>query len=158
MMRSVIAAILLTCCASAQQPAPPPALRGAWAATAGPKQVYRGSWSAQVLTQTANRAQGSWALLNATNQIVLEGTWSAGKSARGWDGTWSARVVTRQSGSGRAASGRSGQAFSGTWQAAAADSKNKTLADMLQSTLEKQVSGSWQSGRQSGNWSLRGSR
>jgi hypothetical protein len=152
----VIAALLLACCASAQQPAP--ALRGSWTATVGAKQVYRGSWSAQVLIETANRAQGAWALLNATHQIVLEGTWSAEKSARGWNGTWSARVVTRQSGSGRAASGQSGQLLSGTWQTAAADSKNKTLADMLQSTIERQVSGSWQGGRRNGSWSLLGSR
>jgi hypothetical protein len=38
-----------------------------------------------------------------------------------------------------------------------ADLSGKTLEDMLKQTLEKQVAGSWRSGRYQGNWWLKGS-
>jgi len=135
-----------------QQPAP--VLRGTWTATVGPTQIYYGSWSGQLRPGSLDSAQGSWVIVNASNQIVLEGTWSAERSVRGWEGTWSARPVKRAS-SGQASPGR---ALSGTWQAAVKDFEGKTLADMLQRTFEEQVSGSWRSGRLAGSWSLRGSR
>jgi len=137
---TLVVTILLACCAAAQQA--PPVLRGSWVATAGPKQVFRGRWSAQVLPGTKNAAHGSWTLLNASNQIVLEGTWSARKSARGWQGTWSGRK-------------QKGGSMSGTWEAADTDGFNgKTFEDLLKRTAEKQIAGSWQSRRAQGNWWL----
>ena len=131
--------ILLACCAVAQQS--PPVLRGSWLATAGPKQVFRGRWSAQVLPGTKNAAHGSWTLLNPSNQIVLEGTWSARKSARGWQGTWSGRI-------------QKGGSISGTWEADIEKFKGSTFEDLLKQTAERQISGSWQSRRAQGNWWL----
>jgi hypothetical protein len=130
--------------------------RGTWTATAGPStsQVMRGSWSAETLPTTPNAARGSWTLLNTSNEVVLEGTWSAAKSSgAGWQGTWSARVVTRLP-AGRSTPGR---VFSGTWQVTTAVS-GKTLAEMFQRTLEAEVAGSWRSAGLTGNWWLRGSR
>ena len=101
----------------------------------------RGRWSAQVLPATKNAANGSWTLFNESNQIVLEGTWSARKSAAGWQGTWSARIQGRN--------------VSGTWTAEMPDFNGKTFEDMLKRTAEKQIGGSWQSGRAQGNWWLR---
>ena len=131
--------ILLACCAVAQQATP--VLRGSWLATAGPKQVFRGRWSAQVLPGTKNAAHGSWTLLNASNQIVLEGTWSARKSARGWQGAWSGRI-------------QKGGSISGTWQADIEKFNGSTFEDLLKRTAEKQIAGSWQSRRSQGNWWL----
>jgi hypothetical protein len=145
--RTIAIAALLTWCAFAQAP---PVLHGTWTATAGPTQVYRGSWSAQPLPDNPNAVRGSWTLVNGVNQVVLEGTWSAEKSVGGWQGTWSARILTRPSSPGRL--------VSGTWQATTGDSSGKTLAEMLQHTMQRQVTGSWRSGRLAGNWSLRGSR
>ena len=102
-------------------------------ATAGPSaaQVMRRSWSAETLSGTLNTARGSWTLLNTSNEVVLEGTWSAAKSSSGgWQGTWSARAVTRLPTGGSTP----GRVFSGTWQVTTAVN-GKTLAEMFQRTL-----------------------
>lgn len=117
------------------------ALQGSWIATAGPSRFLRGHWSAQVLPDTKNAASGSWALLSESNQVILEGTWSAQKSTKGWRGTWSARI-------------QKSRTVSGTWDAAMADFNGKTFEDMLKRTAERQIGGSWQSGRAQGNWWL----
>jgi hypothetical protein len=145
--RPCILALLLASCALAQEHSAtghPSILRGSWIATAGPRS-FRGRWSGQLLPNTFNVANGSWTLLSDSNQILLEGTWSAQRTLRTWRGTWSARIAT-------------GRSFSGSWTADVTDPSNKTFGDMLNSTLEKQVSGSWRSGRMQGNWWLQGSR
>jgi hypothetical protein len=133
-----LAVTLLVCCAVAQQVLP--VLQGSWIATTGPNRYLRGRWFAQFLPATKNAANGSWTFFNGSNQIILEGTWSARKSAGGWRGTWSARIQ--------------GRPVSGTWNAEMADFNGKTLEDMLKWTAEKQVGGSWQSGGAQGNWWL----
>jgi hypothetical protein len=90
-----------------------------------------------------NAAQGSWTLHNDSGEVTLSGTWSARKASSDWQGTWSARTAQ-------------GRTFSGTWNADISASRDKTLADMLNRTLEKEVAGSWHSGRYEGNWWLRG--
>jgi hypothetical protein len=122
-----------------------PVLAGTWIATAGPTQVFRGAWSGQTSPQTPNTALGSWALFNEASEIVLEGTWSMRKTGQGWQGSWTARTSK-------------GQSFSGTWGADLANFSGKTIEQMLESTVEKQVAGSWISGRRQGNWWLKGSR
>jgi hypothetical protein len=147
-------ALLLSLVAGGQ--ASPIVQRGTWTATVGPStaQVMRGSWSAETTSATPNAARGSWTLLNANNEIALEGTWSAMKSSSGgWQGTWSARAVTRLP-SGRSTPGR---VFSGTWQLTT-EVNGKTLGEMFQRTLEAEVAGSWRSAGLTGNWWLRGGR
>ena len=131
--------LLLASCAVAQQA--PSTLQGTWIATAGSSRFLRGRWFARVLPDAKNAASGSWALVNESNQVVLEGTWSARKSTSGWRGTWSARI-------------QKSRTVSGTWDAAMADFNGKTFEDMLKRTAEKQIGGSWQSGRAQGNWWL----
>jgi hypothetical protein len=159
MLRSVAVTLLLTSSVLAARHAllaqSAPALQGSWTASAGPNQQFRGTWSALVLPGTGNRARGSWILVNATNQVVLQGVWSAEKSARGWQGTWSARISTGRSPSARSSSGPS---FSGTWQAETMDAGDKTLAEALQRAAAKQIAGSWRSGPRSGSWSLKSLR
>ena len=132
------ATLLLAACALAQQI--PPALQGTWTASAGHSQFLRGSWSAQFLPGTKNAARGSLSLVSESNQVVLQGSWSAKKSTSGWRGTWSALIRNRT--------------VSGTWEAAMVDFDGKTFEDMLKRTAAKQISGSWQSGRAQGNWWL----
>jgi hypothetical protein len=144
-LQHVAVLLLLTVAAVAQQSAPP--LRGTWTATAGP-QVFQGAWSAQPVAKSPNTAMGSWSLVNASNQIVLSGTWAATKTARTWTGTWSARIV--------AARGTSGRVFSGTWRTEAKASEVRTLGEMLQQTLQQEITGAWRSGAISGTWSLKG--
>lgn len=126
------------CALSQQAPSTP---QGSWIATAESNRVFRGHWLAHVLPDARNAASGTWTLVNDNNQVVLEGTWSARKSAGGWQGTWSARI-------------RNGRPLTGTWQAALGDFNGKTFEDMLKRAAEKQISGSWQSGRAQGNWWL----
>lgn len=120
-----------------QQPAS--VLQGAFTAWAGPG-VFRGKWSAQIAERTPNAASGSWILLNERNDVVLQGTWSARKSAAGWEGTWHARV-------------RRGRAYSGTW-AASEPGPGKTFAEMLQSATRGSATGTWRSQGYGGNWRL----
>ena len=141
-LKSWAGIVLLASGMFAQQPASEDehSWRGAWVATAGAR-TFHGRWTGQLLPKTRNAASGSWTLLSDSNQILLEGTWSMRKSSAGWQGTWTARL-------------NSGRAFSGTWTSEMTD--GKTFEDMLNQTLAKQVTGSWQSGRMQGNWSLMG--
>jgi hypothetical protein len=134
----VVTLLLASCAVSQQTPSNP---QGSWIATAESSRVLRGNWVAHVLPDAKNAASGSWTLFNESNQVVLEGTWSARKSASSWRGTWSARI-------------KNGRTFTGTWQAAVDDSSGKTLEDMLKRAAQRQISGAWQSGRAHGDWWL----
>ena len=118
---------------------------GSWMASTGGERYLRGTWSAEISPQNSNSARGSWTLVNDSGELVMEGTWSARKSAAVWQGTWSARVAK-------------GGTLSGSWSADLAGFAGKTMEEMLKRTDEKQVAGSWQSGRYQGYWWLDGSR
>ena len=122
----------------------PIALRGSWTATAGVSRTFAGAWTARVSPEKPNSAEGSWELVNETGQTVLEGTWAANKTRFGWQGAWAARTLT-------------GQSFSGTWTADITGSNGKSFRQMLEWTLEKDILGSWRSGRYQGSWRLKGS-
>ncbi len=151
-LNSLAVIVTLTVCAFAQEQ--PPVLQGTWTGTSGPKKVYRGGWSARVLSGTPNVAQGSWVLVNDANKIVLQGIWAAEKSPRGWHGTWSARIVPEK----LSPRGSAGKVITGTWQASMKDSSIKSLVEMLLRTLKDDISGSWRSGPHQGNWWLKGTR
>jgi hypothetical protein len=119
-------------------------LTGMWTASVGNGPLMRGTWLAQVSQGTPNAASGSWSLLNDASEIVLTGTWSARKTPKSWEGSWTARA-------------RNGRALSGTWSANLGDFKGKTMQEMLALTIEKQIGGAWQSGSYQGNWWLEGS-
>lgn len=119
-------------------------LRGTWTASAGSAQTFRGSWGAEISRGNPNSAEGWWTLVNG-DERVMEGTWSVRKSGARWHGTWTARVTRRRS-------------FSGSWDADTTGAKDKTFVDMLKRTIEKEVSGSWRSGSQAGNWWLQGNQ
>jgi len=140
------AVVVLVASVAGQQPPANPdehSYRGTWIASAGPTKLFRGRWWANFQPKARNNAQGSWTLLSESNQILLEGTWSAQKSPRGWEGTWSARVGE-------------GRAFSGSWSSYVSDVNIKTFEDMLKAVLEKQIGGAWRKGRMQGNWWLQG--
>ena len=118
---------------------------GSWTATAGVNRTFLGTWTAQVSPDKPNSAEGSWALLNQSGQTLLEGTWAANKTRVGWQGAWTARTLT-------------GRTFSGTWTADIIGSSSKTFGQMLEGTLQKDILGSWRSGREAGRWRLAGSR
>src|SRR6266404_122207 len=113
---------------------------GAGVAPAGASATFRGRWWAEI--EAPEAASGSWTLLDDSNRIALEGTWSARRvnaptklTVPHWQGTWTARAGA-------------GRALSGTWQADLAGFSGKTFEDMLKRTVEQQVSGSWRSGRE----------
>ena len=123
-LRSFAFGLIVAFCALAQQASP--VLLGSWTATAGPNQIFRGTWSAQVSLRSPNRAIGSWTLLNEAGDVLREGTWSAQKTGQRWQGTWTARPMK-------------GQLLSGTWAADAASLNAESLAEMLKSTATKEV-------------------
>jgi hypothetical protein len=139
---TLIFGLILGFFALAQQVSP--VLLGSWTATAGPGQIFRGTWSAQASLHNSNRAIGSWTLVNEAGDVLLEGTWSAQKTGKSWQGTWTARPMK-------------GQLLSGTWTADAASLNADSLAEMLKGTATKEATGSWRSGHYQGNWSLKGS-
>ena len=118
-------------------------LYGSWTATAGPSQIFRGTWSAETSRRNPNEAQGSWTLVNDSGEVVLQGTWSARKTGSRWQGTWRARTTQ-------------GQSFSGSWESNLPEPTDQTFAALLKRTIEKEVAGSWQSGGYRGNWWLKG--
>lgn len=137
-----VAAIVFASCALAQQTSQQ--LRGRWTATAG-SQVFRGTWMAEISSQSRNRAQGTWTLLAGDGELLAEGTWSAQKSARAWQGTWSARAGN-------------GQPISGSWSTSISDPNVTTFAAMLEATMKKEIEGAWRIGNSGGNWWLQGAQ
>jgi hypothetical protein len=137
----LLVVLLFAQCIHAQEPGL--VWYGMWTATAGPSQTFRGTWSAVSSPRNSNAAQGSWTLLNDSNEVTLQGTWSARKTGSHWQGTWRARTAQ-------------GALFSGTWDADLTESKDQTFADLLKQTIEKEVAGFWKSGRYQGNWWLTG--
>jgi len=76
----IVPRLLLYSWAAAQETLP--VLHGRWTATVGPSQVLRGQWYTRFSADSPNDATGSWTLLNQEGQRVMQGTWSARKSAR----------------------------------------------------------------------------
>ena len=138
---SLIFGLILCFCALAQQVSP--VLLGSWTATAGPNQIFHGTWSAQVSLRSPNRAIGSWTLLTRLVTCCWKGRGRRRKRAKRWQGTWTARPMK-------------GQLLSGTWTADATSLNADSLAEMLKGTATKEVTGSWRSGHHHGNWSLKG--
>ncbi len=119
-------------------------LRGEWVATAGSTQSLRGRWIGQALPSEPNVMQGSWTLMGGNGEVLLTGTWSARRTALGWQGTWSAQDRYRRR-------------LSGSWKSGETNTGGKSLEKLFERTFERQISGSWRSGRQQGQWWLKGS-
>ena len=142
-MRSgkLILAMLVWVCALGGQPLP--IIHGTWTATVGPREVLHGTWTGHSLPGRPNIAEGSWTLVNA-GRVVQAGTWRAAKTHRRWEGSWTGHTMD-------------GRTLAGTWGAYLEEWNGKTFQDMLERTLQQEVSGWWQSGRDQGNWWLKGS-
>jgi hypothetical protein len=134
-------ALLVCVCALGGQPIP--FVHGTWTATVGPREVLHGAWTGRTLPGRPNVGEGSWTLVNA-GQVVLAGTWRAEKTHRRWEGSWTGRTMD-------------GRSLAGTWGAYLQEWNGKTFQDLLERTLQQEVSGWWQSGRDQGHWWLKGS-
>src|SRR6476469_5457311 len=99
---SVLLAIL-ACASWALGQQAKPVYRGEWKGSAGPAFMH-GRWAGQADPQNPDLARGSWTLQGEHGDIVLEGTWSARKLARGWRGTWTAHTAA-------------GRSYAGSWTA-----------------------------------------
>jgi hypothetical protein len=120
-----------------------PVFHGTWEATIGPQEVLHGTWTGRTLPGRPNAGEGSWTIVNA-GRVVLAGSWRAEKVPRRWEGSWSGRTMN-------------GGSLGGTWGAYLEEWSGKTFQDMLRRTLQEEVSGWWQSGRDQGYWWLKGS-
>lgn len=140
--RMLLVALFISSCVLGQEPAR--VLHGTWIATVGKGRVLHGTWSGGALRHRPNVAVGTWTL-DTTGQVVLEGTWRAEKSSRGWEGYWAGRTAA-------------GQSLAGSWGTSFEHWHGKTLQDMLERTLVDQVSGWWQAGHLQGDWWLKGAR
>jgi len=140
-IRTLAITLLVFACALAQEPAP--TLHGTWIARDGRARILHGTWTGGALPHHPDSAEGTWTL-TSNGQMVLAGTWRAEKSRRGWEGRWFGHTAR-------------GGSLAGTWGADLEHWSGKTLRDMLELTLQKQVSGWWTAGRDQGNWWLKGS-
>lgn len=142
-MRSGRFILAMLVCAAALGGQPAPSIHGTWTATVGPRQVLHGTWTGHALPGRPNVAEGSWTLVDA-GQVVRAGTWRAEKTHRNWEGSWTGRTMD-------------GRSLAGTWGAYLEEWHGKTFQDLLERTLQQQVSGWWESGRAQGYWWLKGS-
>jgi hypothetical protein len=147
---TIVVTVLTVLLAGAASAQPTSTMHGGWSATVGPNQVLQGTWTAELSPAMPNAAQGSWALLDRSNQIAARGTWSAAKAEKLWSGGWQARVAT--------ARGATGRLLSGSWRTEISNADVQSLAQLLEQTFREQISGSWASGRLAGAWSLRAFR
>ena len=140
-LRAMFAAVLATLAVSATL-ASGAELRGTWSASTNSRYLA-GTWTA--VAQEDGSATGRWALQDATGKILMQGGWSASKSAQSWNGAWRATVP------GAAAE------YSGTWTGAVSLPPDARLSAMLESAVRAAVSGTWKTGPYSGSWSIRAS-
>jgi len=115
-------------------------LQGTWSATS-PRGVLAGTWNAE--DHQSAGVTGAWTLQDASGKILLQGGWSASKSAQSWNGAWRSTVV-----------GNGGE-FAGTWTGSVSASPQANLIEMFSSALRAVVSGAWKAGSASGAWSIR---
>jgi hypothetical protein len=141
---AVIAAVaMFGAVAGAHAAAAPPVFEGTWIATSGSSAPLHGRWSAQALPGRPDDMQGSWSMISDAGDTVAQGTWSAQRSKRGFQGKWQARTAT-------------GRSFQGSFEAPLPGFKGKTLEDMFAATKTAQISGYWRMGRAGGAWYLKG--
>jgi len=115
-------------------------LQGTWSATS-PRGTLAGTWTAE--DHQGSGVTGAWTLQDASGKILLQGGWSASKSAQSWNGAWRSSL-----------SGSTGE-YSGTWSSSVSASPQAKLIEMFQSALRAVVSGAWKAGSSSGSWSIR---
>lgn len=115
-------------------------LRGTWSATT-PRGNLAGTWTAE--DRQNGGVTGTWTLQEATGKILMQGGWSASKSAQSWNGAWRSTI-----------SGSAGE-YSGTWTSTVSTSPQALLVEMFESALHAVVTGTWKGGSSSGSWSIR---
>ncbi len=116
---------------------------GEWTATVGTSLTLRGQWIGEPFPDQPNEAHGSWTLSNESGRIAMTGTWWAQKTPRGWQGNWRA-------------DDRAGRSVAGTWKADWTGPPQGTFEQMLEFTLQQELSGSWRSAGTEGYWWLKG--
>ena len=112
-----------------------------WAARSSSGLTLAGTWTATEDPKTG-AVTGAWTLVDAQGRTARSGGWSAAKSPSGWSGVWRAVAV-----------GRAGE-YSGTWTARMDPPPTAKLNDLFTKAIESAISGAWQSGPQSGGWTI----
>jgi hypothetical protein len=118
---------------------------GTWSAASSNGLTLMGTWTA-VMDTTSGAVTGTWTLSDAQGSRLAYGGWSAAKSPTQWTGAWRAIVA-----------GRNGE-YSGTFTASADLKGDTRFVDLFEKAAQMVVSGTWQSGKQSGGWSIRAAK
>lgn len=113
-----------------------------WAARSSSGLTLSGTWTVTEDARTG-AVTGTWTLTDAKGGVAVRGGWSAAKTPAGWSGSWRAVAL-----------GRTGE-YSGTWTADVDLEPKARLIDLFVQAIEAAVSGTWQTGRQSGGWTIR---
>jgi hypothetical protein len=112
-----------------------------WAARSSSGLSLAGTWTATEDPKTG-AVTGTWTLVDKQGKVTANGGWSAAKEPSGWNGSW--RAV---------ATGRSGE-YAGTWTATVDPKSTGKLRDLFTKAVEGAISGTFQSGKQSGAWTI----
>ncbi len=139
----ILSVLMAAVAARDARPQKPSTFSGAWTATVGESRTLRGRWIGQMIPGEASAAHGSWTLTNAAGKTAMSGTWSAQKSPRGWQGTWSAQI-------------ENGRAAAGSWKADLTADPTATLQSLLELAAREEIAGTWRGGRLTGSWWLKG--
>ena len=115
-------------------------LQGTWSATT-PRGTLAGTWTAE--DQQSGGVTGTWTLQEAPGKILMQGGWSASKSAQSWNGAWRSTISS------------SAGEYSGTWTSTVSTSPQALLVEMFESALHAVVTGTWKGSSSSGSWSIR---
>jgi hypothetical protein len=119
--------------------------RSAWSASTRSGRSLAGTWTGAIDLSTGT-ASGTWTVRDSAGRIAMGGTWSAAKEGREWRGTWRALIAGQT------------KEQSGSWTAALDLPPDSQLGSMFSQAVQQAVSGAWQSGGQSGGWSIRAVR
>jgi hypothetical protein len=116
-----------------------------WSAKTTAGRTFAGSWTGDADPSTGN-GSGTWELHDGAGKTVMNGSWSATKSPKGWNGTWRAIAADRA------------RDYSGAWSANLSLRPNAGLTELFEAAVKEAVSGSWKAGPNSGSWSIRAAK
>jgi len=112
-----------------------------WSARSSTGQTFAGTWTATE-DRKSGAVTGTWTLIGPRGTPIASGGWSAAKSASGWKGSWRAVAIAHK------------DEYAGTWTSSVDLKPDATFGALFEKAAAAAVGGTWQTGRQSGAWSI----
>jgi hypothetical protein len=113
-----------------------------WSARASNGSTFEGTWTVEP-GSSKDKASGAWTLREGPAKTIARGTWTAQKFSTGWSGTWRASVEGQKT------------EYAGSWTADFAKAREPRFAELFEAAARDAIRGVWNSGTNSGSWSIR---